>query len=405
MTVASKVLPPVHPFPARMASNVALEALTDLTGQRTVLDPMCGSGTVLRAALQQRHKAFGYDVDPLAVLISRVSSNGGLDPRTLTSRARLLVSRAEALAMRQVELPWIDGDPETLSFVKFWFGPSQRRDLRRLAFLLRGERGIIGDALRVAFSRLIITKDSGASLARDVSHSRPHKVRDSSDFDVLAAFPIAAGRVAERLAGSACGKADVRLGDARVLPEALNDSVDLIVTSPPYLNAIDYLRGHRLSLVWLGHSLSELREIRGHAVGTERGIDEELVLDRITRCVDGMNGIHDVAIRTRRMYLRYATDLFQILSSMHRVLKRSGTAVLVLGDSTIEGVILENAQLVSKIASLVGFREVTREVRQLPQSRRYLPPPDEQRGALRLRMRSEVVLSLARVGRAESIGS
>jgi DNA modification methylase len=380
-----------------MASNVALDALTSLTKARTVLDPMCGSGTVLRAAVITGHQALGYDLDPLAVLISRVSANGELDPEAVRSRARLLVSRAEGLAMRQVELPWIDHDPETLNFVRYWFGPRQRRDLRRVAYLLQGQRGVLGDALRVAFSRLIITKDFGASLARDVSHSRPHKVRESSDFDVLAAFPIAAGRIADRLASSSSGAADVRLGDARVLPEALDDSIDLIVTSPPYMNAIDYLRGHRLSLVWLGHSLSELRELRGNVVGTERGVDENLVLDQIVRCVDDLEGMEYVTDRTRRMYLRYARDLFEILSSMHRVLKRRGNAILVLGDSTIGGIRLENARLVSKIATLVGFSESSRVVRKLPQSRRYLPPPNGQKGSLGWRMKTEVVLSLSRV--------
>jgi DNA modification methylase len=49
------------------------------------------------------------------------------------------------------------------------------------------------------------------------------------------------------------------------------NSVDAVLTSPPYLNAIDYMRGHRMSLVWLGHSLTELRHIRSNSIGAERG--------------------------------------------------------------------------------------------------------------------------------------
>ena len=45
---------------------------------------------------------------------------------------------------------------------------------------------------------------------------------------------------------------------------------DLVVTSPPYLNAIDYLRGHKLSLVWMGHQIEELRELRSANIGSER---------------------------------------------------------------------------------------------------------------------------------------
>src|SRR5229473_5947623 len=62
---------PVHPFPARMAPGIALEVMSDINESR-VLDPMMGSGTVLAMARAQGHRGFGFDVDPLAVLISKV---------------------------------------------------------------------------------------------------------------------------------------------------------------------------------------------------------------------------------------------------------------------------------------------------------------------------------------------
>jgi DNA modification methylase len=48
-------------------------------------------------------------------------------------------------------------------------------------------------------------------------------------------------------------------------------SIDLIITSPPYLNAIDYLRCSKFSLVWMGYSISALRDLRSVCVGTEVG--------------------------------------------------------------------------------------------------------------------------------------
>ena len=62
----------VHPFPARMAPEIALEAISALDPRSTVVDPMCGSGLVLREAVEQGHDAIGFDVDPLAVLMSKV---------------------------------------------------------------------------------------------------------------------------------------------------------------------------------------------------------------------------------------------------------------------------------------------------------------------------------------------
>src|SRR5262245_5226228 len=63
---------PIHPFPARMAPGIALEALGDGKEQLRVLDPMVGSGTVLAVARANGHRAFGVDLDPLAVLLAGV---------------------------------------------------------------------------------------------------------------------------------------------------------------------------------------------------------------------------------------------------------------------------------------------------------------------------------------------
>src|SRR5437870_2681800 len=63
---------PVHPFPARMAPGIALDVLAKVKRPLRVLDPMMGSGTVLAVARSKGHRAIGVDIDPLAVLISRV---------------------------------------------------------------------------------------------------------------------------------------------------------------------------------------------------------------------------------------------------------------------------------------------------------------------------------------------
>lgn len=62
----------IHPFPARMAADIALDELVALPSGSVVLDPMAGSGTVLRVAADLGHRALGFDVDPLAVLMTKV---------------------------------------------------------------------------------------------------------------------------------------------------------------------------------------------------------------------------------------------------------------------------------------------------------------------------------------------
>ncbi len=89
----------IHPFPARMAPEIALAAIKPLRHGSVILDPMAGSGTVLRSASEQGHRALGFDVDPLAVLMSRVWT-APVDTSVLLSEAGALQISKEALCPR-----------------------------------------------------------------------------------------------------------------------------------------------------------------------------------------------------------------------------------------------------------------------------------------------------------------
>src|SRR4051794_38008249 len=174
-----------------MAPDLALAELAKLDPRTVVLDPMAGSGTVIRHASELGHDAFGFDMDPLAVLITRVWTTpvDGCAVQHLLGR---VLKKARGIRADNIHLPWIDDDEQSRLFVEYWFAEGQRSDLRRLAFALmqlnRPHLTSAANVLRLALSRLIVTKDQGASLARDVSHSRPHKITETSSFDVLASF-------------------------------------------------------------------------------------------------------------------------------------------------------------------------------------------------------------------------
>ena len=153
---------------------------------------MSGSGTVVREATRHGHSAIGLDCDPLSVLMGRVWTMP-VDDALVEKAVKDVMTIAKSI--RRVELPWIDKDEETRSFTNYWFAKLQRDQLRRLSYAMATvsfhRRDKYRNALNVAklaLSRIIMTSDAGASLARDVSHSRPHRVGDESDYDVFAGF-------------------------------------------------------------------------------------------------------------------------------------------------------------------------------------------------------------------------
>ena len=386
---------PVHPFPARMAPELAIDTLRKLPVSSVVLDPMAGSGTVLRHAGDMGHAALGYDVDPLAVLISRVWTRPICDD-VIEMTYQAVLGDALSKDPLEVDLPWMDGDKETSDFVNYWFGREQQRDLRCISSAILETSGASAseeveaslDVLRVALSRIIVTKEQCASLARDTSHSRPHRVANVSEYKVYQGFERSVQQVRKRLlANPPRVRATVSLGDARQL-EISDESVDMVITSPPYLNAIDYLRGHRLSLVWLGHRLSELRVIRSGSVGAERRPDTHR--DIVDDIVGEMGRIGDLPSRLQGMVRRYAYDVNCIVNEVRRVLKPGGSATFVVGNSCLKDVFVRNSGAICRSATLNGLSILGQFKRELPRRHRYLPITDD--GTLGKRIRAEIVL-------------
>ncbi len=265
---------PIHPFPARMAASIPWEELdaNHTSGPVTVLDPMAGSGTTVVVARTLGHRAIGFDLDPLAVLIASTWCED-LDPLRVIRAAEGVLDYARWSSLPDSLAYPVGADEETKTFIRYWFDLRNRKQLavmsRRIA---RIQERPVRAALWCALSRLIIVKQAGVSLAMDVAHSRPHRVYDNAPLEAIDGFLPAVDKVLASAPfateiGSA-PRAILTRGDARALPLGDN-SVDVVITSPPYLNAIDYLRGHRMSLVWMRHALKKLRLIRSVSVGTE----------------------------------------------------------------------------------------------------------------------------------------
>lgn len=394
---------PIHPFPARMAPGIALEALGDSKTPLRVLDPMAGSGTVLAVARAKGHRAFGVDLDPLAVLLAGVWTRT-VDVEAVTEKASEVLDRAKAafrLLPSGSAYP-AKSDEDTRKFIRYWFDDYARGQLAALSSAINRVRDkAIREVLWCGFSRLIITKSAGASLAMDLSHSRPHKEFTTAPVKPFNRFMAAIQTVVSNCPQSGTGSvgpaAVVKHGDARKL-EIAKGSIDLVLTSPPYLNAIDYMRCSKFSLVWMGYNVDQLRKIRGESVGAEASSDVALDTPWVKLLIKQLGLTPKLSGRDHALLARYVWDMGGALAEVSRVLRAGGRAVYVVGDSTVRGTYIRNSAIVAAVAQENGLTLESRHSRALPANRRYMPPP--KRGAasdsIEGRMRREVVLAFVK---------
>ncbi len=390
---------PVHPFPARMAPGIALEVLDKVERPLRVLDPMMGSGTVLAVARSRGHRAVGVDIDPLSVLISRVWTTA-IDVQEIRAEASEVFDRARRVfaALRVRDAYPGGADEETSRFVTYWFDDYARRQLAALATAIRRVRDAdTRDVLWCGFSRLIIAKQAGASLAMDLSHSRPHKSFERAPQKPFRNFLAAVDRVLDNcIDKNDLGRGPaprIHEGDARDLPLA-NGSIDLVLTSPPYLNAIDYIRCSKFSLIWMGYNIAELRRLRSNSVGTEVGRSMVGADEAIRDIRAELNLRPRLKPSDEAVLERYMDDMRQAVGEVARVLSPKGKAVYVIGENTTRGTYVRNSVIVASLAKMAGLRLRDRRVRALPANRRYLPPPTRRGGPPGLdgRIRREVIL-------------
>lgn len=385
-----------HPFPARMPLALAEHLISALTTTKSViLDPMVGSGTTVVAGKRLGRNCLGFDRDPLACLIARTAVNEYARKDLEALRDRVF-SRAKDVAA-SVSVPEFRSllANEDQLFLRYWFPPHCQRQLFSLSSALREERAVsLRELASVALSTLIIAKAAGASHAMDISRSRPHKRLDKPIVTPFDGWMRRCNALIKRLPfvdTPNSGTAVVQTGDARHLPLDAG-SVDFILTSPPYLNAIDYLRTHKFSLVWMGHDLSSLRELRGTMIGTERGLYQ---LDGLPESVEARVADRIEESRRQGHVRKYLSDLGKVLRENARVLRDDGVAVLVLGPTIINARRSDICDLLTPIAEQHGLRVVGAETREIAEVRRSLPPPSQSRsGALAARMRREIIIAV-----------
>ncbi|MCY4466109.1 MAG: DNA methyltransferase [Chloroflexi bacterium] len=340
-----------HRYPAKFIPQLARRLIDEhsVPGD-LVLDPFCGCGTTLVEAMVTDRRSFGVDINPIAVQISKAKIQH-IDPDELDKVQSDLECRFNS----------ITAEPPDNARIAYWFKEEQMRDLAKLLVAIE-------EFPRVELRLFFLCAFSNILKNCSIWHQKSNKpTRDfkKQPADVMKAFArqvrmMKRGNTAFReIMHGRNLKAIAWCGDSRKLPLA-NESVDLMITSPPYVTSYEYADLHQLSMLWF-ENLQDLKAFRKEFIGSTlnevRSVNSKRPYEpRNTLAGDIVSLLEERHARTASSVNSYFHAMYQIWFELERVLKPGAKACIVIGNTSLKGVEIRNAEVFAEQLDDLGFR-------------------------------------------------
>jgi Putative RNA methylase family UPF0020 len=361
-----------------------------ITQQHRILDPFCGTGTVLVESKKLGIPSVGIEANPMVHFASQVKVDWNLNPGHLLEHAHQVaetaIARLRSEGIEDIAFFHIVQDDRTLrtlppeSMKLLLTNSISPLPLHKTLVLLdcleqnyderyhRHELLALAKALVYSISNLHFGPEVGVGPAK---HDAP----------VISAWLAGVRAMANDLSGVRSMReapGEVHLADARQLIQVLNPhSIDAVITSPPYPNEKDYTRTTRLESVLLGfiHSKSELQALKRSLVRSNtRGVykednDDQWVaehpeIQRIAEAIEARRIELGKTSGFERLYARvtklYFGGIARHLATLRTVLRPGAQLAYVVGDqASYLRIMIPTGQLVANIAQSLGYELIS----------------------------------------------
>lgn len=328
----------LHPYPAKFIPQIPRKAINEWSKKgEVVYDPFCGCGTTLLEASLLGRPSIGTDNNAVAILVSKAKN-------TIYRTADIVAIQAfagrieEALSKASSRRDLI---PTSKNF-DYWFSREVLERLSALKGLILQSPEPVRAILLASFSAIIVRVSYQDS---DTRYARIERSIDPSGVGrVFRAKLLEVVKCLSEVAINRRAIASVHQADSRAVPFIAAESVSLIVTSPPYLNAYDYHKYHRQRIHWIDGDVAFARDLE--------------------------IGSHDEFTRPKATPDQYFIDMDACFHEWRRILKSGARCLVLIGDAIVTKQPVRVADTFIELAQKHGLALERRWIRELMATKR-----------------------------------
>lgn len=359
---------PIHPYPAMMIPQVA-GRLIDMFAKpkAVVLDPFCGSGSVLLEAFIRGYDSYGIDINPLSLLISKVKTT----PINYTQ----LQNRLEDILEKATTVEKIN-NPDFFN-IDYWFKPQV---VPKLASL-RAAMELIRDKEIKYFFKVVFSFTVRASSNTRNSEFKLYRIDDDKllnfNPDVIEIFKERAIQNINAMAElwNQFKKNGMQVNilneDTRYRTSVKDGTVDIVITSPPYGDSrttVAYGQFSRLSLQWLGFNGNAL-DTDNRSLGGRLDVQNLHLGYRSPNLRYALDLISGIDKKRARDVMAFYVDLNKCFTELSRVVRKGGFLCMVVGNRTVKGIKLPTDEIVADFGEYTSFKHIETIIRKIPNKR------------------------------------
>ncbi len=354
-----------HRYPAKFIPQLVERLIDEYISNEDahINDPFMGCGTTVVTTISRGLRASGTDINKIAYLITKVKSTP-INPGYLDRKIKQFLSTVKSLEGPQESLFRERIEPllpqKHIDRINYWFTKENRDELGRILRVIYKEDDLtIRDFLLVAFSHILkncsMWSQGSTKPIRDLNKNsikpynalRRHLKKMQRGNDAF--YNVVPIEVRENLNKYL----NIKIGDARRQPVP-GDSVDLIISSSPYVTSYEYADLHQLSTIWLDLA-DDLTDYKKEFIGTSyKKYEDKKLKSKIAQ-----NIVLEMSKKSKKMAKEieaFFIDMQEVFTESYRILRPGGRCCYVIGDTKLKGVDILNAEVFAKSLQYSGFK-------------------------------------------------